>query len=346
MDYRMMARLRPDEPNFQPFFFFDPSLDPPRWRPVSPPKHNAPHPPAGVPTDKIHLLSWNIDFTTPLAEERMTAALKYLGDLQAEHEKSDGSPTVIFFQEMVASDLHLINETPWVREKFYMTDLSGGHWRSYYGTTTLIDRRLSPERVFRVPYKLSAMQRDALFVDVKVEDSVIRLCNTHLESLASGVSRRPVQLKLASTFMHGTNGSSNDNTGPSKDAISLPTPQAAILAGDLNAFAPEDAVAPGECNLEDAYLAVGGTEGAEEGFTWGYQSPSEFAPSRMDKVLFSGRIEPLAFRLMGKGLKIRVDVRNSDEEENDPADDPFEDIWVTDHFGLVADFRIEPREGN
>ncbi|KAL4905570.1 hypothetical protein BDW74DRAFT_167772 [Aspergillus multicolor] len=344
------SRLRPDEPNSQPFFFFDPSLNPPRWRPASPPKHTAPLPPAGIPADKIHLLSWNIDFSTPMPEERMTAALKYLGEQQAEHEKTDGSPTVIFFQEMVASDLHLINETPWVREKFYMTDLSGNYWRSYYGTTTLVDRRLSLQRVFRVPYKLSAMQRDALFVDVKVQDSVVRLCNTHLESLASGITRRPVQLKLASTFMLGTNNSSSENTGRGEDTVSLSTPHAAILAGDLNAFAPEDAAAPGQCNLTDAYLALGGKEGTEEGFeegfTWGYQSQSEFPPRRMDKVLFCGGIEPLAYRLMGKGLKIRVEVRISDDEDNNPADDPFEDLWVTDHFGLVADFRIKPRESN
>ena len=119
------------------------------------------------------------------------------------------------------------------------------------------------------------MQRDALFVDIKLQSSIIRLCNTHLESLASGTPKRAAQLKLASEFMHGTAGSSAPNDSGDANATDglFQVPNAAILAGDLNAFAPEDVDLPSKCDLNDAYLALGGTEGSEEGFTWGYQCP-------------------------------------------------------------------------
>ncbi|KAL4916421.1 Endonuclease/exonuclease/phosphatase [Aspergillus aurantiobrunneus] len=331
----MAASLRPNQPNLQPFHFFDTTADPPRWRP-STPEHIRQQPASAANIDRIHLVSWNIDFSTPASSERMTTALQYLRDLQSEHDQKNGPPTVIFFQEMVASDLHLIQQAPWVREKFYVTDLSGSRWRGSYGTSTLVDRRLALQRAFRVPYALSTMQRDGLFVDIKVHNSIIRLCNTHLESLASGTTRRPVQMKLASEFMHGTNDTSGDD-------VPLPAPHAAILAGDLNAFAPEDADSPRACNLQDAFLALGGREGTADGFTWGYQNPSwmadKFPCGRLDKVLFCGAIEVLLLTKIGEGLKARIDVSMSDDE-GDSDSDRFEELWVTDHFGLMADFRI------
>lgn len=340
---------RQTKPKIQPFHYFDPRSPHPRWRPAfTQTDVDATQQRSPTNTDKLRLLSWNIDFSTPAPTERMTEALKYLNKLQNEHDNRRGPPTVIFFQEMVHSDLELLQNAPWIREKFYLTDMSDQHWRGTYGTTTLVDRRLPVERVFRVPYALSVMQRDALFVDIKLQGSLIRLSNTHLESLASGTPRRAVQLKLASEFMHGSAPSSSfddsENAGATDEA--LPTPHAAILAGDLNAFAPGDIHLPSECNLNDAYLALGGTEGSEEGFTWGYQCPPDidgrFPCGRLDKVLFCGNIEALSLAKVGQGLKARVDVRLPDECEGAPEDDDFEDIWVTDHFGLAADFKIVP----
>lgn len=72
---------------------------------------------------------------------------------------------------MVPADLEVIKSTPWIQEKFYITDLSHTRWGGGYGTTTLIDRRLSVQRVFRVPYSDSFMNRDGLFVDVAISNS-------------------------------------------------------------------------------------------------------------------------------------------------------------------------------
>lgn len=81
-----------------------------------------------------------------------------------------------------------------------------------------------------------------------------RLCNTHLESLSANPSVRPRQMESVAKYLH--NSSLNGS----------------LLAGDLNAIEPFDATFPSTYNLSDAYLALGGKEGVDKGFTWGYQS--------------------------------------------------------------------------
>jgi len=81
-----------------------------------------------------------------------------------------------------------------------------------------------------------------------------RLCNTHLESLFANPPVRPRQIESVAKYLPDSslNGS--------------------LLADDLNAIEPFDATFPSTYNLSDAYLAPGGEEGMDKGFTWGYQS--------------------------------------------------------------------------
>ncbi|KAJ0414572.1 Endonuclease/exonuclease/phosphatase [Aspergillus carlsbadensis] len=336
-----IRNLTLDQPNLQPFYFFDPAVDPPQWRPASSskdiPTNPGSHHHHGRPTERLRLITWNIDFQVPFPEERMTAALQHLQHILTSSPNNSNTTTttasVIFLQEMVASDLDLIQETPWIRDRFYISDLSPASWRrSSYGTTTLVDRRLDVHRVFRVPYATSSMHRDGLFVDI---ERVLRLCNTHLESLASGTPKRPVQMKTAARLMHGRQETGNT------DSLPLPTPHAAILAGDLNAFAPEDALLPEACGLRDAFLVLGGVEETEEAYTWGKQNPvwfvGRFPDARLDKVLFCGGVEVVRLERIGVGVVARDD---DDDEEEDDDDDEEEEVWATDHYGLEAEFVI------
>jgi tyrosyl-DNA phosphodiesterase 2 len=288
----------------------------------------------------------------------MTAALQHLEHiLSSSFNNTTRGATVIFLQEMVSSDLELIQETPWIRDQFYITDLTPASWRrSSYGTTTLVDKRLDVHRVFRVPYATSSMQRDALFVDVGLNSSalatpttaggavdeeqgqvLLRLCNTHLESLASGTPKRPLQMQTSAGFMHGRD--TGNNTG---DPV-LPTPHAAILAGDLNAFAPEDALIPSTCGLRDAFLILGGVEDTEESYTWGKQNPAwfvgRFPDARLDKVLFCGGAEIVSLERIGVGVVAKVTFDGGDSEED-------EEVWATDHYGLEAEFVITSAASN
>ncbi|KAE8165872.1 Endonuclease/exonuclease/phosphatase [Aspergillus tamarii] len=299
-----------------------------------------------TPLKSLTLTTWNIDFQQPCKAERTQAGLNYLEKVllksNADNNNDRTPMNVIFLQEMVPNDLSIIQQTKWIQDHFFITDLNDTHWRGTYGTTTLIDKRCHVQRVFRVPYSTSRMQRDGLFVDLSCfqgqkanggsEIGALRLCNTHLESLLSNPPIRPKQLHLASKFMHGS--------GPGETG--LPTPHAAILAGDLNAFAPEDLTAPNECGLRDAFLVLGGKDGTEESFTWGRQIPDwlreMFGCSRMDKILFCGGLEVERLETIGAGEMAWIEYSKVSEGESD--DEEGEEMWITDHLGLSANFRI------
>ncbi|KAL8788210.1 MAG: hypothetical protein Q9195_007425 [Heterodermia aff. obscurata] len=278
------------DPRPQPFYTFHDGL----WHPST--SHKAPPTPILTSLPPIKLLTWNIDFQTPLPSARMHAALTHLQTLLP----ATSPPALILLQEMTPPDLHLIQSTPWIRTTFHLTDLSPTHWPDpTYGTLTLIDRRLPLRAVFRVHYP-SNMGRDALFTDI---EPAFRVCNTHLESLALHPPLRPAQLRVASRYLRD------------------PTVDAGVIAGDFNAIEGFD-VGLGEGNgLRDAYV---GEEGAEEGWTWGMQSPgTRFPCCRMDKVLFCGSgVQVRGLERFGAGVSV--------EEEG-------ERLFVTDHLGLMAD---------
>ncbi|KAE8149776.1 Endonuclease/exonuclease/phosphatase [Aspergillus avenaceus] len=353
----------------QPYYTYSPTLS--TWTPVhptTPPNKN----PTPTKTTNLTLTTWNIDFQAPCKQTRTKAALTYLSTLsqpttqdqtqtqnanqdssqnaETEQSQEKGKIQIIFLQEMIASDLHQIQQTPWIQANFHITDITASNWTSSYGTVTLIDKRCDVHRVFRVPFP-SRFGRDGLFVDISIPHSstsssrdsttggstVLRLCNTHLESLTSNPPLRPVQLHLAAKYMHGTLPENN----------SLPTPTAAILAGDLNAFAPEDRTAPGECGLSDAFLVLGGLEDTEESYTWGQQvseyERERFGCSRMDKVLFCGGLSVRGFERIGVGEKVWIEyppplspVASGESEESETG----EELWVTDHLGLRVEFTL------
>ncbi|KAF7157181.1 hypothetical protein CNMCM6106_002263 [Aspergillus hiratsukae] len=367
--------MKLDRANPQPFYHYINNTWTPIRRSTDIPKNPSTsnfyeHPSKNVP--RIRLTTWNIDFQTSMGRERMAAALEYLSH-QHSTQHDEQTPSIIFLQEMVESDLQLIQEAGWVQERFFITDISSDHWRGSYGTTTVIDKRLVVTGVFWVPYSSSRMERDGLFVDVDVDvdasrpgaeggklstligsallklrpkGRILRLCNTHLESLVSHPPIRPVQLHLASSFMHGSGPApapedENDDEGEGK--YTPPTSHAAILAGDLNAFAPEDRSAPGECGLKDAFLALGGREGTEESFTWGQQVPDwmreKFGCSRMDKILYCGGVEAKSLERIGEGVTVTVSFQG-DQSESEDEDFSDEEVWVTDHLGLLGEFEI------
>lgn len=251
----------------------------------------------------------------------MSAALKYLATLVSTGPSDQ--PIVIFLQEIGVSDLAQIQAAPWIRERFYITDTSASNWGSdFYGTTTLVDRRLTIKNVFRVPFD-SKFQRDGFFVDVGLNGSwkVLRLCNVHLESLVADPPLRPGQMALAAKYMH-------------EDIV-----HASILAGDCNSIQPFDRTIHSDNGLKDAYLELGGKEDSEEGYTWGYQVPEDqlkkFGPSRMDKVMFCGNAKVKNLQRIGVGVKVEDEQMRKEMIQKGMVD------YVTDHYGEMAEVEIE-----
>ena len=271
----------------------------------------------------IRLISWNIDFMAGYAEERMSAALQYLDKLVTSTPPE--IPVVLFLQEMISSDLEQIRESEWVKKRFQVTDFDNQNWTGFmYGTTTLVDRRLTIKSVFRVPW-FSGMERDGLFVDLVLSStcddtaSILRLCNTHLESLPADPPVRPTQLADAARYL--------------KDGDVA----CALLAGDLNAIQPFDRTLHTDNHLKDTYLELGGQEDTEDGYTWGPQakkwSRERFGSCRMDKILFTGDLQPKSFGRIGMGVTVADDVLKEVQQENEVG-------YVTDHYGVMGDFEL------
>lgn len=274
--------------------------------------------------NRLALYAWNIDFMLPYAESRMQIGLDFLLDLTS--RVSTSTAVVVFLQECVHSDLATIAKQPWVRDRFVLTDLDGGNWASgHYGTTILVDRRLPITALFRVHYEKTRMERDAFFVDVLMgteKNRKVRICNTHLESLAMMPPYRPPQMQLVGRYLK-------------EEGI-----HAGITAGDFNAIQDFDRTLHSDNGLKDAYLELGGIEDSDDGYTWGQQAATflreKFGCSRMDKVYFHGGLQLESLERFGAGVLLQ-----DKEQRKHLVRLGFEQPWITDHLGIKAELTIQ-----
>ena len=236
-----------DEPWKQPHYLYADG----KWQAVEP-EHDRADATTGNPPKTLALYSWNIDFMLPHPDSRMKAGLRHLETLVDALPKDTAS--VIYLQECLASDIKFVTSDAWVQNNFAVTDLSIDNWQSgHYGTITLVDRRLSIKSCFRVHYSQTRMERDGLFVDIVLNNNkAVRLCNSHLESLALEPPHRPSQVKMVAKYMHDD------------------TVYGAAVAGDFNAIQDFAKTLHSENDLKDAYLKLGGSEDDAVGcHTWG-----------------------------------------------------------------------------
>lgn len=298
----------------QPYYSFSPEHG--SWQETDPPTSA---PSISAPS-RFSILSWNIDFMLPYTDERMAAALKHLES----HVNATSLPAIIMLQEMLETDLTLIQAQPWIRQNYNLTDLDNKYWESgHYGTCTLIPKALSAASIFRVHYEHTAMERDALFVDLGFGNGqIIRICNTHLESLVADPPKRPHQLATAAKWMHD------------------PEVNGSVLGGDLNAIQPFDKTLHSDNSLHDAYLTLGEKEDGDEGYTWGQMAPTKlrnmFGCSRMDKLFFCGQLKCEKFERFGLGIEAEED----NVKESLVKEEGMEAGWVTDHLGVKAEFSV------
>ncbi|KAL4929901.1 endonuclease/exonuclease/phosphatase family protein [Aspergillus undulatus] len=303
-----------DEPYPQTYYAIDPATS--TWVSKSPSTLAGSS--DGPDVTSIALYTWNIDFMLPFADARMRPALENLHQL-TRLLPSHVAP-VIFLQECTPSDFETITTTPWVQSHFHLTDIDTINWATVqYGTTALVSKHLPITSVFRVHYAHTRMGRDALFIDVSTgpEKQQVRLCNTHLESMAFDPPYRPLQMRLIAQHLH-------------QDGV-----HAGLAAGDFNAIQPFDRTLHVDNNLKDAFLELGGEEDTEEGYTWGQQATTkqreQFGCSRMDKVYFQGSINLLKFERFGEGVLVE-----GEDERRQIVKLGFEKPWVTDHLGVMV----------
>jgi tyrosyl-DNA phosphodiesterase 2 len=301
------------EPYVQPYYSY--SSGSKSWEPITTLSNPQPQPSEAT---TFSVLSWNIDFMLPYPNERMLVALNYLKSLTTSNH-----PNIIFLNESLTTDLELIQTQPWIQSSYHITDLTDEFWESgHYGTCTLIPKSLPVVSVFRVHYEATKMERDVLCIDIMTKNGVVRICNSHLESLVADPPLRPAQITTAAKYMHE------------------PGVHGAVVGGDFNAIQPFDRTLHLDNGLKDAYLEMGGKENSDEGFTWGRMAPVKqremFGCSRMDKLFYCGGLEVVAFERFGLGVNVgarEIEKVLIEEEGMDGG-------WVTDHAGVKATWKI------
>jgi tyrosyl-DNA phosphodiesterase 2 len=274
-----------------------------------------------LPPEKINLLvTWNIDFVTPDPEERMQAAMHHL---RKHVQPEEGGPPT--YHHAVRNDRFgyetthrgRLDSQPLCPSPTLTPDVGPIDW---YGTVTLVDRRLAVQRAFRVPFE-SRFGRDGLFVDVDVAaaaDSATgdsnapfsRFCNTHLESLPRQPSLRPGQVALVAWFLRA-----------SRTAAAAATTPWRHRRGRLQRHrALRSHVTLSDNGLRDAYLELCGREDSDEGYTLGFQSTEAhigFPPTRTDKVLYCGRVTVESLERIGVGVTVSPDKTKDTGSDDD-----------------------------
>lgn len=273
------------------------------------------HPPHdnGLPTS-LSIITWNIDFATPEAARRLTAALDYLR-YHAFPENKGGKPPhcLILLQEINIDAFSTLLGHPWVREWFKVVPASPeASWPrgATYGTVTLVHAPLAKSMC--IHYEDSYMGRNALVTDIMVGGAaenqvprILRVINTHLESLPMGTPMRVTQMGVIARLLK-----EEEEEGM----------VGGLACGDMNSIVPSDATLPEQNGLSDAweYHKRDGEE--EEGTTWGYQPATRYPPGRLDKILYteSDAFDVKDVRRIAMGLKM-------------PGGE-----WVSDHYGLAC----------
>ncbi|KAJ8088396.1 hypothetical protein PM082_022469 [Marasmius tenuissimus] len=241
----------------------------------------------------------------------MRAALDELKDkiLPIDEQTETLQTCVVLLQEVHSSMLEVLQSSLWVRDNFYVAPLNNFKWPSphTYGNVTLVYRSLQVEQTFLLEYRLSPGSRSAIVINVKLHsDRVLRIINTHLESIPDRANLREEQLAMCVRYCRG-------------EGI-----DDAIIGGDLHAMDWNSE----ELVMEDAFH-LQPLERPEVGHTWGYQCTNEqdkqLPKGRLDKIIYTPRrgffvTKP---KVVGKGIR---DVGGR---------------FISDHYGLVADIHIE-----
>jgi len=292
-----------------------------KWFSLSNQWEYAPQPPYDIkalhptepPPTSLSLITWNVDFATRHVNRRLTAALDYLQfNAFPNYNGGQPPPCLILLQEVALEAFDALLAHPWVRAYFMVVpgDLETG-WPRYamYGTATLVARSVPLVGTTCVHFQQSRMGRNALVTDVAlgagVEPStcVLRVVNTHLESLPEGTPRRVAQMGVIAELL-----------GEAAMVVG------GVVCGDMNAIRPSDETLAEQNGLTDAWKHGRRDGEDEDGVTWGYQPTSRFPPGRLDRILYTKND---AFDVKDV-RRVAVMLRMPDGN------------WVSDHTGLAC----------
>ncbi|KAF7327817.1 hypothetical protein MKEN_00361500 [Mycena kentingensis (nom. inval.)] len=270
--------------------------------------------------EKFRLLTYNVNFEATFAAKRVEEILRHVEEDVLDCRGGEApEPCVVMLQEVQLAQMDAILGNGWVREHFLVTPVDVHKWpaNALFGTVTLVEKSIPVERAHSLHFGESYMERMALIVDIRLAapkpkeyDVILRMINTHLESLEDPWQARVAQMKLLTKFLKG------------------PGIRGGIIAGDMNPVSAHDKGLSESLGLKDAWLKA---DDDPEGFTWGEMPPHhKFPPKRFDKVLYLPRKgyrvkEP---KRIGVDLKLRTDRM------------PTGWIYASDHCGLETTVQV------
>jgi tyrosyl-DNA phosphodiesterase 2 len=253
----------------------------------------APASAAATPTRPLRVLTYNVLADPLRVEERIPPLMAVL-------EKADAD--IIALQEVAPWFMQLLHQQPWVGA--YQESTMDGI-RAYPGGQYILSRH--PIQSCWAEVLPGRQRRTALYADIHVGDTNIRVATTHMESYLEDGPVRGAQLR--------------------KIFAKLRDAEHALFLGDFNFGDGEPEASRLESSYEDLWLAL---HSGDRGFTWDIER-SELAressfpgePSRrLDRVLLRSN----AWR--GAAISIVGDQ---------PVVPGKRDLFPSDHFGLVAE---------
>lgn len=248
---------------------------------------------ARTPVFSLQVVTWNVDFMAPDTAGRVACILRHLRDTVLSKQPK---PSCILLQELDDASFVEVLANAWVREHFVVTPPNTKRWCASYGVATLVSRNANILGAQMLQFYRTTMGRTALLVDVEMyvpdsggERRIVRIANTHLESLPIGQRSRPAQLCAIADLLRG-----EEVTG------------GGVVGGDMNMIGPAD---------EDIHVVAGLVDacGDQSAVTWGFQPPTRFPPGRLDRIFYADGglvVEPV--KVIGKGLKTKRGAWASD----------------------------------
>ncbi|THV07430.1 hypothetical protein K435DRAFT_772744 [Dendrothele bispora CBS 962.96] len=296
-----------------------------RWKHVPKDYSSNTHPSS---PDRIRILTWNLDCSSPHAIDRMQGAMMFLQEVL----EDPPLPCVVLLQEVHQDVLPYLLAVDWVRNWFLVTPASKVKWngKGTYGLITLVEKSIAVMQSSIVHFArnvVTEMDRAVVITDVKLrvpavdegeegDHLVVRIANVHLESTGywQAADRRRAQLKFCSWMVQNYEDAFYPFDG-------------GVVAGDFNAIDVDSDVQV----LQERLVDLGTKMGVQEQHTWGVnetRTRGGYPPGRLDKIIFT---PDRGFRLtvperVGVGLTVESLGR---------------EVCVSDHCALSCDLEVQ-----
>lgn len=246
-----------------------------------------------APARPLRVLTYNVLADPLRVEERIPPLMSVL-------EKADAD--IIALQEVAPWFMQLLHQQPWVNA-YHESKLDGA--RAYPGGQYILSRH--PIRACWAEVLPGRQRRTALYADIIIGPTAMRVATTHMESYLEDGPVRAAQLD--------------------RILARLQAAEHALFLGDLNFGDGEPESSHLSSSYEDIWLAL---RPDDKGFTWDMEE-SELARESAFPGEPSRRLDRILLRSKAwRGAAISI-------VGNQPVVPGKRDLFPSDHFGLAAE---------